>query len=253
MLSMPCFNKVFAGELLVATASNFAIVLKQLIADFEARTTEDVSLVMSSSGKIYAQIVQGAPYDIFLSADTDKPERLERAGLVVPKSRFTYARGSLVLWSGNPTLLSNSPQSLIDAEFNKIALANAKLAPYGQAAEEVLSALGLSDSTQHKWVRGDNVAQVYQFIESGNAELGFVAKSQILQEGRLKKGSVWYIPSSFYSAIEQDAVILKQSKNPALAAQFMAFLASDHAKQIIMNYGYAHFDGAALNSMQGEN
>lgn len=245
-------NKVFAGEILVATASNFAPVLRELIADFEARTTEGIALVMSSSGKIYAQIVQGAPYDIFLSADTDKPERLEQAGLVVPGSRFTYARGSLVLWSANPDLLTNSLQSLIDGGFTKIALANSKLAPYGQAAEEVLAALGLLDSTRHKWVRGDNVAQAYQFIDSGSVPLGFVAKSQIWQEGRLKKGSVWYIPSSYYSAIKQDAVVLKQSKNQKLAAKFMAFLASERTRKILTNYGYAPFDGAALNPIQGD-
>lgn len=226
-----------AEEVRVAVAANFTPAMKEIAAEFEKSTGNRVILSFGSSGKFYAQIKNGAPFQLFFSADTAKPEALEREGLTVPGSRFTYAIGSLVLWSANPDLLSDGISVLREGTYNRLALANSKLAPYGVAAEEVLQNLGLKKSTRAKWVRGENIAQTYQFVASGNAELGFVALSQIMHSGRIDTGSAWIVPSHLYSPIQQDAVLLSGSNNAA-AAEFLRFVRGDKASVIIRSYGY---------------
>ena len=235
-----CFfvGYVSANKLTVAVASNFSPILESLASDFEA-LYEGVELIVisGSSGKIYAQIIHGAPFDAFMSADQDKPLRLVEEGLAAPETRFTYAVGELVLWSAAPELIINEG-TLRALAYNKLALANSKLAPYGLAAEEVLDRLGVLMSSRAKWVQGENISQTYQFVSSGNAELGFVSKSQVWKNGYLLSGSVWLIPSELYSPIKQDAVILKNTKNRQLAEKFMQFLKTPLVRNKIEMYGY---------------
>ncbi|MCX2779721.1 molybdate ABC transporter substrate-binding protein [Microbulbifer thermotolerans] len=221
----------------VAVASNFTPAMKEIAAEFEKSTGHRVILSFGSSGKFYAQIKNGAPFQLFFSADTAKPEALEREGFTVPGSRFTYAIGGLVLWSASSDLLSDGISVLREGTYNRLALANSKLAPYGVAAEEVLHNLGLQKSTQAKWVRGENIAQTYQFVASGNAELGFVALSQVMHNGRIDTGATWIVPSHLYHPIRQDAVLLSGS-NSAAAAAFLRFVRGDKARAIIRSYGY---------------
>jgi molybdate transport system substrate-binding protein len=235
-------SKLYADQLMIAVASNFSTVMYDLLNDFEKSDTDTdkakVVLITGSSGKLYAQIKQGAPFDILLSADQDKPHRLINEGLAVPNTQFTYAIGSLVLWSANQKLIKANEEVLLKGVFNKIALANSKLAPYGLAAEQVLTKLGLEQTTRVNWVQGENISQTYQFVASGNAGLGFVAKSQVWGKNRLINGSVWLIPAHFYDPIKQDAVLLKKTKNIQLAKKMMSFLQSKAVQDKIEKYGY---------------
>ena len=249
LLSLPFFLSLLLGisakaaEIKLAVASNFAPLMQELIADFKAQYAEaDVILISGSSGKLYAQIKHGAPYDIFLSADQDKPSRLVEEGLAVAGSRFTYARGQVVLWSRDPSLITSDEGVLVDGSFEKLAIANSKLAPYGQAAVEVLNKLGILQVTRNKWVQGENIAQTFQFVETGNAALGFVAKSQIWRDGRLSHGSVWLIPDDWYSPINQDAVLLKRSSHQKLAALLLDFLKQKEVRAKIASFGYQELD-----------
>lgn len=239
ILSLFLVARVNAEKITVAVASNFMLVFEALITDFERLNLgSEVVLVSGSSGKIYAQIKHGAPFDIFMSADQDKPLRLVKEGLAIPETRFTYAVGSLVLWSANSDLINNSGDILKKSAFNKLALANSKLAPYGLAAEQVLAQLGILDASRSKWVQGENIAQTYQFVETKNADLGFVAKSQVWKRGRLVSGSAWVIPPELYSGIKQDAVTLKAAKNNKLAKKMMYYLQSSEVRSKIEAYGY---------------
>lgn len=229
---------VSAEELTVAVASNFTPPMKEIAAEFEKASGHRVKLAFGSSGKFYAQIKNGAPFQAFLSADTAKPAALEKDGLVVPGSRFTYVVGSLALWSAEPALVDDRASVLKRGEFRKLALANPKLAPYGQAAVEVLRNLGLEEATRAKWVQGENIAQTYQFVATGNADLGFVALSQILRGGKVREGSAWIVPGDLYSPIRQDAVLLRRDANSEGAAEFLQFLRGDKARAVIESYGY---------------
>lgn len=223
----------------LAVASNFSVVLENLLNDFESLNPDvKTVLVSGSSGKIYAQIRHGAPFDIFMSADQDKPLKLIEEGIAIPDTRFTYAIGSLILWSANPDLINNTNQALMALAFNKLALANSRLAPYGFAAEEVLGKLGLLSSSRSKWVQGENIAQAYQFVKTRNADLGFVAQSQVWKHNRLISGSAWKIPTELYSPIKQDTVILKNAKNIELAKKVMLFLQTAEVRHKIESFGY---------------
>lgn len=217
----------------VAVASNFIPVMKELIIYFERNSNYDIRVSYSASGKLYAQIVNGAPFDVFLSADQLKPKQLIAEKQALAEHRFTYAIGQLVLWSANADLLDNTPQALLESRFRKLALANPKFAPYGMAALDVLSHLDIHEQTKAKWVQGESISQTYQFIATGNADLGFISFSQ-----KPTTGSYWEIPANFYQAIRQDAVLLKKGEQNEAAVAFFEFLKSNEAKNIIQSHHY---------------
>jgi molybdate transport system substrate-binding protein len=231
-------SSTYAEEIHAAVASNFTAPMKDIVKQYEEESGNKVILSFGSSGKFFAQIQNGAPFQIFLSADESKPDALEKAGLIVTGTRFTYAIGALALWSVKPDFIDNNDARLKSGDFNKLALANPKLAPYGFAATEVLEGLGLTESTKSKWVMGENISQTYQFASTGNTDLGFVALSQIMSEGRITKGSSWIIPTDQYSPIRQDAVLLKSAENSTAAKELLNYLRSDKARSIIHSYGY---------------
>jgi molybdate transport system substrate-binding protein len=223
-------------DITVAVASNFTAAAERIAAAFERDRGASVVLSFGSTGKHYAQIVQGAPYDAFLAADVRRPALLEAEELAVAGSRFTYATGKLALWSPRPTLVDAGGAVLDSDRFRFLALANPRLAPYGKAAEEVLRARGLWDSLQGRMVLGSNISQAFHFVSSGNAELGFVALSQIRRPGAASSGSVWLPPQRLYTPIEQQAVLLSDHAD---ARAFLEYLRSDDVRAVIREYGYA--------------
>ena len=227
-----------ADEVQVAVAANFTAPMKIIAADFEKDTGHKATLAFGSSGKFYAQIKNGAPFQVFLSADDAKPAKLEKEGLTVPGSRFTYAIGTLVLWSAKPDLVDAKGAVLEKGDFAHLAVANPKLAPYGTAAMETLAKMGLTDKLQGKIVQGENIAQTYQFVATGNSELGFVALSQVMKDGKIGRGSAWIVPASMHAPIKQDAVILSGGKGNAAAEALMKYLTSAKAVAVIRSYGY---------------
>lgn len=227
-----------ADTVTVAVASNFTAPMSDIAAAFERETGHEVRLAFGSSGKIVAQIRQGAPFDAFFSADQAKPEALQTLGLAVPDSRFTYAIGALALWSSRPDLPLEGAGVLRQGDYHKLALANPRLAPYGEAAVEVLDGLALTESTRPHWVQGENIAQTYQFVRTGNATLGFVALSQIMTEGDVRSGSVWIVPDDLHSPIRQDAVLLRRGEDNDGARAFMDYMRGEDARAIIHDYGY---------------
>ncbi|MDI3324440.1 molybdate ABC transporter substrate-binding protein [Pontibacterium granulatum] len=237
---------VYAGKVTVAVAANFTGVARQLVSLFEQETGHRVKLSYGSTGKLYAQIQHGAPYEVFLSADVARPQRAIKEGLAVHGSNFTYAKGKLVLWSADPALFDQQtgPAFLATESFARLAIANPKTAPYGQAAFQYLRAQGLWQSIKAKVVRGDSIAQTFQFVASGNAPLGFVALSQI-KSWQGSAGSLWLPSEQQIAPIEQQAVLLMRGeKNPAARA-FLSFLRSDQARAVIQNAGYGVVAGIA--------
>lgn len=222
----------------VAVASNFTAAMTAIADAFHEKTGRQVSLAFGSSGKLFAQIAHGAPFHLFFSADQAKPRALVKQGLAVADSEFTYATGALALWSADPERVDSQGRILAQGDYQNIAFANPRLAPYGAAALEVLRARGLVEKTRPKWVQGENIAQTFQFVASGNAEIGFVALSQVMKNGHFTKGSGWVVPESLYAPIKQDAVLLKLGENSKLARSFLAFVHSKAAAQIIRSYGY---------------
>ena len=229
---------VTADTVQIAVASNFTAPMKTIAADFEQQTKHKVLLSFGATGKFYAQIKNGAPFDVLLAADDEIPKKLEQEGVAAARSRFTYAIGRLVLWSAKADFVDSNV--LQRGNFQYLALASPKLAPYGVAAIEVLTHLKLVKPLQAKFVQGENMSQTFQFVSSGNAELGFVALSQVYFKGGLKSGSAWIIPDTLYSPIRQDAVLLTTAKNKAAAQAFMSYLKSSKAKAVMTAYGY-HF------------
>jgi molybdate transport system substrate-binding protein len=195
-------------------------------------------LSFGASGKFYAQIKNGAPFQLLLSADDEKPAQLIKDGLAVADSRFTYAIGTLVLWSAKIGIVDARGDVLAKGHFGKIAIANPKLAPYGSAAMEVLTKLGILKTISSKFVQGENISQAFQFVSTGNAELGFVALSQIMKDGKISSGSAWIVPGALHSPIRQDAVLLSPGKDSAAAKALLNYLKSDKSKRIIRSYGY---------------
>jgi molybdate transport system substrate-binding protein len=212
--------------------------MERIAVAFQQQSVHTLKLSPGASGKFYAQIASGAPFDIFLSADETNPQRLEQDGLAVANSSFVYALGKLVLWSAQPGLVDAKGTVLGKGNFNKLAYADSKLAPYGRAAKETLEKLGLWNSVQGKLVTGENITQTYQFAATGNAELGFVALSQVYKDGKVTEGSSWLVPSNLYSPIRQSAVQLKSAKDPAAARALMTYLKSKKAAEIIRSFGY---------------
>lgn len=227
-----------AGAVQVAVAANFTAPMKQIAADFEKDTGHRVQLAFGGTGKFYAQILNAAPFEILLSADDETPARLAREGLAITASQFTYAQGRLVLWSAQPGVVDAQGDVLKRGGFAHLALANPRLAPYGQAAVETLKALGVHDALAPKFVTGENIGQAFQFVQSGNAPLGFVALSQVMQDGKIAAGSAWVVPAKLYQPIRQDAVILERGRNNPAAQALMTYLKGDKARKLIQSYGY---------------
>jgi molybdate transport system substrate-binding protein len=225
---------LLADEVRVAVASNFRPAMNATVERFEQQSGHEVTLVSGSTGKHYAQIVNGAPFDAFFAADAARPRRLETEQRIVPGSRFTYAIGELVLWSPDPARIDAEGRVLRTGAFAHLAIANPGLAPYGAAARQVLQRLGLWELLAERLVRGENIGQTFQFVITGNAELGFVARAQLAQQPAFG-GSSWEPPQSLYDPIEQQAVLLRDS--PAGQA-FMAFVKSEEARALIRAYGY---------------
>lgn len=227
-----------ADEVQVAVAANFIAPMKLIAADFEKDTGHKAVLTSGATGKFYAQISNGAPFEVFLAADDETPARLEKEGAAVNGSRFTYATGKLVLWSAQPGVVDAQGEVLKKGGFKKIAIAAPKLAPYGAAAVEAISKLGLQAALESKLVQGESIGQAFSFVSTGNAELGFIALSQVYEGGKIKSGSAWIVPESLHSPIRQDAVLLAKAKDSKAAAQLMAFLKTDKARAVIRFFGY---------------
>ena len=228
-----------AAEAKVAVAANFAEPLKAVAAVLEQTTGHTLAITVGATGKLYAQIKNGAPFDVLLAADRVTPERLEKEGLAAAGTRFTYATGKLVLWSADAHRVDAQGKVLTDAMLGKVAYANPKLAPYGAAAVQVMDTLGLSATLAPKLVQGESIGQTYTFAYSGNADVGFVALSQVLAGGKLKGGSMWDIPQNLYAPIRQDAVILKSAAGNPAAQALVQLLQSPNIKDLIRSYGYA--------------
>lgn len=227
-----------AAEVNVAVAANFTAPMKVIAAEFEKDTGHKANLSFASTGKFYAQIKNGAPFQILLSADDETPARMEAEGLGVPGSRFTYAIGTLVLWSAKPGLVDADAGVLRSGNYNKLAIANPRLAPYGKAAEEVLAGMGLLAGARAKFVMGENIAQTYQFVSTGNADIGFVALSQVMKDSKVASGSAWIVPGRLHTPIRQDALILSSGRGNVAASALLDYLKSDKARAIIRAYGY---------------
>ena len=220
----------------IAVATNFKTTLEKLETDFETRSGYTLEIVSGSTGKLYAQITNGAPYHVFLSADQARPERLVREGRALANSRFTYAIGGLALWS--PTRPDITPDTLADDDITRLALANPDLAPYGLATVQLLERLDLLEPWQPKFVLGENVGQAFAFVSTGNAEIGFVSAAQVLALPEDARGSSWLVPRQMHDPIAQDAVLLKTGQNNQVARAFLTYLKSPEARDIIHQSGY---------------
>ncbi|MGB1150512.1 MAG: molybdate ABC transporter substrate-binding protein [Candidatus Pseudothioglobus sp.] len=233
-------NEAIADEIKIAVASNFYPTMKELVTHFESitpnsDTTNNIVLISGSSGKHYAQILNGAPFDLFFSADKLRPNMLEKEEVFNNQSRFTYALGKLALWSPFNEYVDSDGQVLYNDDFRFIAIANPRIAPYGIASKETLTSMNLWQDMEEKLVRGENIAQTFQFAKSGNAKLGFVSYSQILSLNSSSEGSYWLVPQDMYQPIEQQAILLKDS---SLGKDFLSFIMSDEALDIIKRNGY---------------
>ncbi|MEO7106952.1 MAG: molybdate ABC transporter substrate-binding protein [Rhodoferax sp.] len=227
-----------AADVSVAVAANFTAPMQKIAQMFEQDTGNKAVLAFGSTGNLYAQIKNGAPFQILLAADDETPARIEKENLGVANSRFTYATGKLVLWSKQPSMVDDKGDVLRSGKFARIAVANPKLAPYGAAAIETMTKLGLLDSLKPKFVQGENITQTYQFVATENAQLGFVALSQVFADGRLKEGSAWIVPADLHQPIKQDAVLLMGGKDNAAATALLDYLRTDKAKTVIRSFGY---------------
>jgi molybdate transport system substrate-binding protein len=232
-------TKTPADEIRVAVASNFYPVMKEIVLKYEIKNSNSseghkIILISGSSGKHYAQIINGAPFDLFFSADKLRPVLLEKKGISEGEARFTYALGKLVLWSSLEDFIKKE-ERLYQKDIGFLAIANPKIAPYGVAAREALISINLWEDLQSKLVRGENIAQTFQFINSGNAKLGFISYSQIMNPSYPVFGSFWEVPQSLYTPIEQQVLLLRES---SLAKDFLSFIRSDESLNIISKYGY---------------
>jgi molybdate transport system substrate-binding protein len=228
---------VLADDVPIAVAANFTAPMQKIAADFEKDTGHKVVASFGSTGKFYAQIRNGAPFEVLLAADDETPTKLIAESAAVSGSQFTYAIGKLVLWSAKPAVVDDAGEVLKKGGFDHIALANPKLAPYGAAGIETMKALGVYDALQAKVVTAENIGQTYQFVSSGNALLGFVALSQILKDGKIE-GSAWIVPAKYYRQIRQDAVILDKGRGKPAAEALLKYLKGEKARAVIKSYGY---------------
>ncbi len=223
-----------ADQTNVAVAANFTDAANEIAAVFKEKTGHEAILSFGSTGQLYTQITQAAPFQVFLAADDERPRLAVEEGFAVPGSQFTYAIGTLVLWSQDPDLVQGEP-TLKSGEFTKIAIANPEAAPYGVAAVQTMRSLGVYDQLEPRIVQGNNISQTFQFVETGNAEVGFIALAQVAQSD---EGSRWIVPENLHDAIRQDAVLLKTGENSAAAKAFVEFLQGPEAAAIIKDFGY---------------
>lgn len=228
----------FAEAVQVAVAANFAGAMDTIASDFEKQTGHHAALSTGTVGKFYAQIKSGAPFDVLISADDATPIRLEKDGLAIGETRFTYAIGKLVLWSAKPGLVDGNGEVLKRDRFARLAIANPKVAVYGAAAIAAMKNMGVAANLEPKFVLGESITQAYQFIATGNAELGFIALSQIYRDGRYAAGSHWMVPASLYSPLRQDAVLLTHGRGNPAATALLTYLKSDAARRVIRAHGY---------------
>jgi len=224
-----------ADEIRIAVASNFRQAMAAAATRFEQQSGHEVTLISGSTGKHYAQIVNGAPFDAFFAADAERPRRLDTERRIVPGTRFTYAVGKLVLWSADKERVDPLGDVLRFGAFEHLAIANPELAPYGAAARQVLQGLGLWENFSDRLVRGENIGQTFQFVVTGNAELGFVARAQLAIPSRAFEGSSWEPPQSLYDPIEQQAVLLRDTPT---SRAFTTFMQGEEARALIRSYGY---------------
>jgi len=232
-----------AGDVTVAVAANFTAPMQKIALAFEQDTGHKAQLAFGATGKFYAQIKNGAPFAVLLAADDETPARLEKEGLAVAGTRFTYATGRLALWSKSTNLVDDKGEVLRGDRFeklgiHKIAIADPKLAPYGAAAMEVIHKLGVQASVTLKLVQGESIGQTFQFVNTENAQLGFVALSQISIDGRITQGSAWVVPQHMHTPLTQDAVLLNAGKGNAAASALLTYLQGERAKAIMRAYGY---------------
>ena len=228
-----------AETISVAVASNFTAPMQKIAAQFEKDTGHKAELSFGATGKFYAHISNGAPFGILLAADDKTPAKIAQEGKGDAASRFTYSIGKLVLWSKQDGYVDANGEVLKTGKFQHVAIANPKLAPYGLAAEQTLTKLNLLDAIKPKFVQGENIGQTYQFAATGNAELGFVALSQVMEDGKIKAGSAWVVPAEMHEPIRQDAIVLNSAKDNVAAKALMDYLKGDKARAIISAYGYA--------------
>ncbi len=227
-----------AAQVRVAVAANFAAPMQQIARAFEQATGHKALLAFGATGAFYAQVRNGAPFEVLVAGDDETPLRLEREGLGVAGTRFTYATGRLVLWSLDPALVDAHGEVLRSDRYARLAIANPRLAPYGLAAQETLARLGLLAGLQPRLVQGDNIGQAHQFVATGNASLGFVALSQVSVDGRITRGSAWIVPANLHAPIRQDAMLLTPGRDNAAAGALLAFLRGEKARAVIRAHGY---------------
>jgi molybdate transport system substrate-binding protein len=238
LFATACAAPVLAAEVSVAVASNFTAPVKAIADAFHKKTGDTVVASFGATGQFYAQIRNGAPFEVFLAADDATPKKLDNEKATVPGSRFTYAVGALALWSARDGYVDKDGKVLEEHKFQHLAVADPKTAPYGLAAMQTLDKLKLTDTVKAKIVTGQNISQTQQFVASGNAELGFVALSQVYKNGKLSGGSAWIVPESLHETIRQDAVILAKGEDNPVAKAFVEFLKGPEARKIIESYGY---------------
>lgn len=227
-----------ADEVKVAVASNFTGPMQVISALFERDTGHKPSLAFGSTGKFYAQIVNGAPFEVLLAADDETPARLTNEGVGVSGTNFTYAIGKLVLWSADPKRVDGAGEVLKNGGFRHLAIANPKTAPYGTAAVQTMTSLGVFQTLKPTFVQGENIAQTHQFVATGAAELGFVAYSQVIKDGRVGSGSGWLVPANLHEPIRQDAVLLAKGKDKPAAIALLNYLKGEKAQTVIKSFGY---------------
>ncbi|UCO99394.1 molybdate ABC transporter substrate-binding protein [Metapseudomonas lalkuanensis] len=227
-----------AAEVQVAVAANFAAPIRAIAKDFEKDTGHKLIAAYGATGQFYTQIKNGAPFEVFLSADDTTPAKLEKEGDAAPGSRFTYAIGTLVLWSAQDGYVDAQGDVLKNGQYKHLSIANPNAAPYGLAATQVLDKLGLTATVKPKLVEGQNITQALQFVSSGNAELGFVALSQVYKDGKITSGSAWIVPADMHEPIRQDALILKKGESNPAAKALVDYLKGPKAAEVIKSYGY---------------
>ncbi|WP_374407108.1 molybdate ABC transporter substrate-binding protein [Hydrogenophaga sp.] len=226
-----------ADEIQVAVAANFTAPFNKIAPDFEKETGHKLVASFGSTGKFYAQIKNGAPFEVLLAADDETPAKLVKENAAVAGSPYSYAIGKLVLWSAKPGVVDDKGAVLKGGAFERIAIADPKLAPYGAAGVEAMKKLGVYDAVAPKLVTGETIAQAYQFVASGNAQLGFVALSQVLKDGKID-GSAWIVPADLYTTIRQDAVLLNAGKDKAGPVALLKYLQGAKAQAVIKSFGY---------------
>ncbi|MBN6774412.1 molybdate ABC transporter substrate-binding protein [Pseudomonas granadensis] len=238
LIAVCASSGALADEVQVAVAANFTAPIQVIAADFEKDTGHKLIAAYGATGQFYTQIKNGAPFEVFLAADDTTPEKLEKEGDTVKGSRFTYAIGTLALWSAKQGYVDAKGEVLLKNQYQHLSIANPKAAPYGLAATQVLAKLKLTEATQAKLVEGQNITQAYQFVSTGNAELGFVALSQIYKDGKVSSGSAWVVPADMHDPIKQDAVILNKGKDNPAAKALVEYLKGPKAAAVIKSYGY---------------